>query len=38
LTLLAGLKAYLEHGIELNLVEDHAPDALVERWRSRGKV
>jgi uncharacterized protein YndB with AHSA1/START domain len=36
--LLAGLKAYLEHGIELNLVEDHAPDALVERWRSRGKV
>jgi len=24
---LAGLKAWLEHGIELNLVADHAPDA-----------
>ena|SRR5438552_3094729 len=36
--LLAGLKAFLEHGIDLNLVEDHAPDALVERWRSRGNV
>lgn len=30
--LLAGLKAFLEHGIELNLVADHAPDALVEGW------
>lgn len=28
--LLASMKAYLEHGIELNLVADHAPDALVE--------
>lgn len=33
--LLAGLKAFLEHGIELNLVPDHAPDALVEGWASR---
>lgn len=33
--LLAGLKAYLEHGIELGLVADHAPDALVEGWASR---
>lgn len=33
--LLAGLKAYLEHGIELDLVADHAPDALVEGWASR---
>lgn len=30
---LAGLKAFLEHGIELNLVADHDPDALVESWR-----
>jgi uncharacterized protein YndB with AHSA1/START domain len=27
---LAGLKAFLEHGIELNLVQDHAPDAVVQ--------
>jgi uncharacterized protein YndB with AHSA1/START domain len=27
---LAGAKAFLEHGIELNLVADHDPDALVE--------
>ena len=27
---LAGCKAYLEHGIELNLVADHAPDAHVK--------
>ncbi len=33
--LLAGLKAYLEHGIELSLVEDHAPDALAEGWAGR---
>lgn len=26
---LCGLKAYLEHGIELNLVADKAPDVLV---------
>lgn len=32
--LLAGLKAFLEHGIELKLVPDHAPEALVEGWRS----
>lgn len=30
--LLAGCKAFLEHGIELKLVEDHAPDALVQGW------
>ena len=28
--LLAGLKVFLEHGIEPNLVVDHAPDALVD--------
>ncbi len=28
--LLAGWKAFLEHGIELNLVADHAPAALVD--------
>lgn len=33
--LLVGLKAYLEHGIELDLVADHAPDALVEGWAPR---
>lgn len=33
--LLAGLKAFLEHGVELNLVPDHAPSALVESWASR---
>lgn len=26
-SLLAGLKAYLEHGLELNLIADHHPDA-----------
>jgi uncharacterized protein YndB with AHSA1/START domain len=36
--LLAGLKAFLEHGIELNLVADHAPAALVEGWTSATKV
>jgi len=36
--LLAGLKAYLEHGIELNLVMDHAPDALVEGWAPRAQL
>ena len=29
---LAGLKALLEHGIELTLVVDHAPDHLVAGW------
>ena len=33
---LAALKAWLEHGIELKLVEDHAPDALVAGWDTRG--
>ncbi|HEX8903401.1 MAG TPA: SRPBCC family protein [Longimicrobiaceae bacterium] len=32
---LAAAKAFLEHGIELNVVLDHAPDAVVESWRSR---
>jgi uncharacterized protein YndB with AHSA1/START domain len=27
---LSGLKAFLEHGIELRLIEDHDPNALVE--------
>jgi uncharacterized protein YndB with AHSA1/START domain len=31
---LAGLKAYLEHGIELNLVGDHFPEAHVARETS----
>ena len=30
---LAGLKAYLEHGIDLKLVVDHNPTALVESAR-----
>lgn len=29
---LAGLKAWLEHGIELNLVADKHPKGLAERW------
>lgn len=29
-SLLAAMKAYLEHGIELNLVADHHPDAHVK--------
>jgi uncharacterized protein YndB with AHSA1/START domain len=32
---LAGLKAFLEHGIELNVVVDHDPDALVGGWATR---
>jgi hypothetical protein len=32
---IAALKAFLEHGIELNLVLDHNPDGLVEGWASR---
>jgi uncharacterized protein YndB with AHSA1/START domain len=32
---LAGMKAWLEHGIELKLIEDHAPSALAEAWASR---
>jgi uncharacterized protein YndB with AHSA1/START domain len=28
---LAGCKAFLEHGVELNLVADHSPDAHVKR-------
>jgi uncharacterized protein YndB with AHSA1/START domain len=32
---LAALKAFLEHGIELNVVEDHAPAGLVAGWTSR---
>jgi uncharacterized protein YndB with AHSA1/START domain len=33
--LLAGLKVFLEHGIEPRLVEDHAPDALAAGWAAR---
>jgi uncharacterized protein YndB with AHSA1/START domain len=33
--LLASLKAFLEHGIELNIVADHDPDALVKGWTPR---
>lgn len=33
---LAGAKALLEHGVALNLVEDHVPDALVAAWAGRG--
>jgi uncharacterized protein (DUF2249 family) len=36
--LLAGLKAFLEYGVELNLVADHDPDALVEGWASPRKA
>ena len=36
--LLAGLKVFLEHGIEPNFVLDHSPDALVEGWNSRRAV
>jgi uncharacterized protein YndB with AHSA1/START domain len=32
---LAALKGFLEHGIELNVVLDHDPDALVKGWASR---
>jgi uncharacterized protein YndB with AHSA1/START domain len=32
---LAGAKAYLEHGLQLNLVEDRYPDTLVEGWQGR---
>jgi len=31
---LAGLKAYLEHGIELNLIADRFSDLLVNRLKS----
>ncbi|HEY9501360.1 MAG TPA: SRPBCC family protein [Pyrinomonadaceae bacterium] len=31
---LAGLKIFLEHGIEPNFVLDHAPDSLVDEWAS----
>lgn len=31
--LLAALKAFLEHGIELDVVVDHDPDHLVEGWK-----
>lgn len=30
---LAGAKAWLEHGIELNVVRDRHPDMLVEGWK-----
>ena len=34
--LLAGLKVFLEHGVEPNLVVDHNPDALVDALANRG--
>ena len=34
---LAALKAFLEHGIELNIVVDHDPDSLVEGWTSQSR-
>jgi len=30
---LAGAKAWLEHGIELNVVLDRHPDAIVAGWK-----
>ena len=36
--LLAGMKAFLEHGIELDLVVDHDPASIVEAWRSRSRA
>jgi hypothetical protein len=36
--LLAGLKAFLEHGLELNLVVDHEPAALVNGWAPRKRA
>jgi uncharacterized protein YndB with AHSA1/START domain len=35
---LAGLKVFVEHGIEPNFVLDHAPDALVKGWSSGQKT
>jgi uncharacterized protein YndB with AHSA1/START domain len=34
-SLLAGAKAWLEHGVMLELVADHHPDALVPGWSGR---
>ncbi|WP_197911694.1 SRPBCC family protein [Kineobactrum salinum] len=34
---LAGLKALLEHGIRLDLVPDHHPEALTESWNNRSE-
>ena len=34
-TVLAGMKAFLEHGIELNLIADHDPASLAEIPTSR---
>ena len=32
---LAGAKFFLEHGLEPNLVVDHAPDTIVAGWSMR---
>lgn len=32
---LSALKVFLEHGIEPNLIEDHAPDSLAQGWTGR---
>jgi uncharacterized protein YndB with AHSA1/START domain len=34
---LAALKAFLEHDMDLDLVLDHSPNALVDGWRGRSK-
>jgi hypothetical protein len=34
--MLAGLKAWLEHGIRLELVADKSPEAHVKGWSGRG--
>jgi uncharacterized protein (DUF2249 family) len=31
---LAGLKAYIQHGIELNIIADRFPDHIVNRLKS----
>jgi uncharacterized protein YndB with AHSA1/START domain len=36
--LLAGAKAFLEHGVELNLVPDRYPDAVVKGWSGKNRA
>ena len=36
--LLAGAKAFLEHGVELNLVPDRYPDAIVKGWSGKSRT
>jgi uncharacterized protein YndB with AHSA1/START domain len=35
---LASAKAFLEHGVELNIVVDHDPDALVPGWPTEARA